>query len=194
MLLVNRGCTTIPTCLLMKGKVTNDAIFQSSKNPVIDLQEWACQRGPSFQRRQAVQQAMMATVVVMRVCRSASAMYSDVILMTSMRATMGIIMTMSLNLKANASHVCLHEGKRKLAQSGVQEWQQRQVRSCLGAANGSKQPGNGTMALRGAPSGPNGLFVGSTVGVKKSSKATGFALPTAVESDVSTQVGVKGVL
>jgi hypothetical protein len=82
--------------------------------------------------------------------------------------TIVMTMTMSLNLKANVSHVCLHKGKPKLAQSGVRQWQQCQMRSYLGgAANGSKQPDNATMALRGAPSDPNGLFVGSTVGVTK---------------------------
>jgi hypothetical protein len=100
------------------------------------------------------------------------------------------MMTISLNLKANASHVCLLLGKRKLAQSGVQQWQQHLVWWYLGAARGSKQPGNGTMAIRGAPSVPNGIFVGSMVGVTKKSKPMGFARPTVEESDVSMQVGV----
>jgi hypothetical protein len=112
---------------------------------------------------------------------------------TTMRAMTRIVMTTSLNLKANASHVCLHLEKRKLAQSGVQQWQHQLVLSYLRAVNGSKQPGNGTVAMREAPSGPNGIFVGSTVGVTKESTAMGFALLTAAESDVSTQVGVERV-
>jgi type II secretory pathway component PulM len=120
-------------------------------------------------------------------------MYINLMRMTTMRAKMRIVMTVSLNLKANASHVCLHEGKRKPAQNRVQQWQQHLVRSCLGAANGSKQLGNGTMALRGAQSGPNGLFVALTVGVRKFPKAMGFVRRTVAESDASMQVGVETV-
>jgi hypothetical protein len=79
-------------------------------------------------------------------------------------------------------------------QSGVQQGQQHLVWSYLGAANGSKLPGYGTMAMRGAPSGPNGIFVGSTVGVTKYSQAMGFVRLTVAESDVSMQVGVERVL
>jgi hypothetical protein len=120
-------------------------------------------------------------------------MYSDLMpVMTMMRAKMRIVMTVSLNLKANTSHVCVLLGKRKLAQSGVEQWQQQQlVWSCLGAANASKQPdNNATMAARGAPSGANGLFVGSTVGVTKIPKAMGFVRLMVADSDVSMQVGV----
>jgi hypothetical protein len=85
---------------------------------------------------------------------------------TMMRAKMRIVMTMNLNLKANASHVCPHWGKEKLVQSCVQQWQHQLMRPCLGVANGSKQSGSGTMGMRGVPSAPNGIFVGSTVGVK----------------------------
>jgi hypothetical protein len=46
--------------------------------------------------------------------------------------------------------------------------------SCLGKTNGSWQLDNGTMAMRGALSGPNGIFVGSTVSVTKKSKARAF--------------------
>jgi hypothetical protein len=49
------------------------------------------------------------------------------------------------------------------------------------------------MAVRGAPSGPDGLFVGMTVGVTNLSKAMGFVRLTVAESDVSLQVGVKRV-
>jgi hypothetical protein len=123
-------------------------------------------------------------------------MNSNLMLMTTMmRAMMRIVMTMSLNLKPNASHVCLHEGKWKLAQKGVQQWQQRQVWSYLGVENGSKQPGNNrTMAMRGAPSGPKGLFVGLTVGVPKESTGMGFVGLTVAESDVSMRVDARRVL
>jgi hypothetical protein len=122
-------------------------------------------------------------------------MNSDLMEMTTtVRANMRIVMTMSLHLQANDSHVCLPLGKPKLAQTGVQQWQQRQVWSYLGVANGSKQLGKGTMAVRGTPSGPHGIFVGSTVGVTKKYKAMGFALLTVAESDVSMQVGVERVL
>jgi hypothetical protein len=91
-------------------------------------------------------------------------MYSDLMAMTTMmRVMVRIVMTMSLNLKPNASHVCLHKGNRKkwsgtMAAAAEVVYQE--------AANGSKQPdNNGTMATRGALSGANGLFVGLTVGV-----------------------------
>jgi hypothetical protein len=113
---------------------------------------------------------------------------------TTMRAKMRVVMTTSLNLKAYPSHVCRHEGKRKLAQKGMQQRHHRVGWSCLGAANGSKQLGNGTMAMRGAPSAPNGLFVGSTVGVKIKPKAMVFVRLTVGESDASMQVGVERVL
>jgi hypothetical protein len=113
-------------------------------------------------------------------------MNSDLIAMTTMmRAMLRIAMTMSLNLKTNANHVCLHLGKRKLAQRGVEQWQQRLMWWYLGVANGSKPPGNGTMAMRGAPSGPNGRFVDLMVGVTRKSKAMGFVWLTVVGSDVS---------
>jgi hypothetical protein len=122
-------------------------------------------------------------------------MNSDLMRMTTMRAMTRIVMTMSLNLKANASHVCLHWGKRKLAQSGMQQWRHQQlVWSWLEAASGSKQPGNGTMLVRGPPSGPNALFVGLTVDVARYSKVMGFARLTVAESDASMQVGVERVL
>jgi hypothetical protein len=48
-------------------------------------------------------------VVVMRVCQFAYAMNNDLMATTTMmRAKMRIVMTMSLNLRANASHVCRH--------------------------------------------------------------------------------------
>jgi hypothetical protein len=194
---VNQGSgmipTAIPTCLLLKGKAMNDANPQRSKISVVDKQHWACQRGPSLQRRQVVLQAIVTQVVVMRVGQSAKAMYSDLMrMLMTMRAMTRIVMTTSLNLKANPGHVCLHSGKRKLAQKGVQQRQRCQV--YLGVANGSKQPGNATMAVRAAPSGPNGLFVNSTVGVTNLSKAMGFARLTVAESVVSMQLGVERVL
>jgi hypothetical protein len=64
----------------------------------------------------------------------------------------------------------------------------------MGAANGSKQPNNATMAVRGAPSGANGHFVGSTVGVTKQCEVMGFVGLTVAESDVSMQAGVERVL
>jgi hypothetical protein len=113
MLLVNEGFTTIPTCLLFKGKGSNDEISQPSKIPIIDKQHWACQRGLSLQRRQQVLFTMVTPAVVMRVRQFAKAMNSDLMAMTTMmRVVMAIVMVMmmmmSLNLKANASHVCLH--------------------------------------------------------------------------------------
>jgi hypothetical protein len=57
---------------------------------------------------------------------------------TMMRAKMRIVMTMNLNLKANASRVCQHWGKRKLAHSGVQQWEEHLMWSWLGEANGSR--------------------------------------------------------
>jgi hypothetical protein len=73
MLLVNQGFGTIPTCLmlLLRGEGTNDANAQSSKSQVVDKQHLACQRGPSFQRRQEALLAMMVAAVVMRVYQSA---------------------------------------------------------------------------------------------------------------------------
>jgi hypothetical protein len=195
MLLVNQGFRTIPTYLLLKRNGTNDANAQSSKSPVVDSQQWACQRGPLLQRRQVVLQAIATQAMVMRVCQSAKAMSSDLMAMTTMmRAMMKMVMTMSLKLKTNASHMCLHEGKRKLAQSGVQQCQQHLVWLYLATANGRKPPGNGTMAMRGAPSGPSGLFVGLMVGVTIESKAMGFVRLTVAEGDASTQVGVERVL
>jgi hypothetical protein len=183
MLLVSQGFGMIRTCLLvmLKGKGTN-ANTQSSKIRVVAKQQWACQPGPSLQRRQQV---------LLRVYLSAKSMYSDLMAMTTMmRAKMRIVITMSLNLKPNANHVCLHKGNRKLVQSGVEQWQRQLVLSYLGAANGSKQPSNGTTAMQGAPSGENGIFVGSTVGVTRKSKAMDFVRLTVAESDVSMQVGV----
>jgi hypothetical protein len=122
-------------------------------------------------------------------------MHSNRMAMTRMmRAKMRVVMTMSMNLKPNASHVCLLWAKRKLAQSGVQ--QRRQPLMCwyLGAASGSKQPGNRTMAVRGALSGPKGRFVGLTVGATNWSKVMGFVRLTVGASDASMQVGVKRVL
>jgi hypothetical protein len=123
-------------------------------------------------------------------------MNNDLMAMTTMmRAKMRIVMTMSLNLRANASHVRPLKGKRMLAQRGVQQQRQHcQVWSCLTVANGSKPPGNGAIAVRGARSGPNGNFVGFTVGVTNLSKAMGFAGLTVAEVDVSMQVGVERVL
>jgi hypothetical protein len=65
--------TAIPTCLLLllEGKGMNDVNTQPSKIRVVDKHHWACQRGPSLQRHQQVLLAMMATMVVMRVCQSA---------------------------------------------------------------------------------------------------------------------------
>jgi hypothetical protein len=50
------------------------------------------------------------------------------------------------------------------------------------------------MAVRGAPSGVNGLFVGSTEGVTKQPKPMGFVWLTVAEGDVSMQMGVERVL
>jgi hypothetical protein len=72
MLLVNQGFTTIPTCLLLTGKGTSDADSQPSKIPLVDKQQWACQGGPSLQRRREVLGAMITLMAaVMRVCQSA---------------------------------------------------------------------------------------------------------------------------
>jgi hypothetical protein len=63
----NQRFGTIPTCLLLlfKGKGTNDANCQSSKVPVVDYQHWACQRGPSLQRRQEVHLVMIGAMAGM---------------------------------------------------------------------------------------------------------------------------------
>jgi hypothetical protein len=121
-------------------------------------------------------------------------MNSELMAMTTMMIAMvTIVIAMSLNLKAKASHVCLHQGKPKLAQKGVQLRQLCQVGLCLGVESAGKRPANGTMAMRGAPSGPHGIFVGMQVGVTNLSKAMGFARLTVAESDVGMQVGVERV-
>jgi hypothetical protein len=108
---------------------------------------------------------------------------------TTMRVMMRIVMTMSLNLKVNARQMCLHrenESSRKV------DWN-----NCISARcdrawerETEAKTGNETMAVRGALSGENGLFVSSTVDVTKQSKAMGCVRLTVAESDANTQVGV----